>query len=147
MLRLRAFFGLLLFATLAVAQAHCDRLKLSFPDATISAIEFVPAGPFVSPSGNVGPGPAGRAQPAPVPAYCRILLTLTPSSDSHIEAGVFLPVEDWNGKLQVVGNGGWAGSIRYPLIAAALRDHYAPASNDTWQHPTDAAGPRVAAPA
>ena len=151
MSRLPALFALLLFATLAIAQTPCDQLKLSLPDTTITSIEFVPAGPFAPPPGAVLPGPppgvtpppAGRGPaqpPAPVPAYCRILLTLTPSSDSHIEAAVFLPTENWNGKLQVVGNGGWAGNISYPQMAAALREHYATASNDTGHHANDAGG-------
>src|ERR1051326_250040 len=60
-------------------------------------------------AGRGGPGAAagggrGAAQPLAVPAYCRVLMILAPSSDSHIEAAMFLPVDNWNGKLQVVGN-------------------------------------------
>jgi hypothetical protein len=45
-----------------------------------------------------------------------------------------MPTSDWNGKLQGVGNGGWAGIISYyygpwPLsLASALRRGYAAAS-------------------
>ena len=67
-------------------------------------------------------------------------MVLTPSSDSHIEAAVFLPIENWNGKLQVVGNGGWAGTISYPQMAAALREGYATASNDTGHSANDGGG-------
>jgi feruloyl esterase len=67
-------------------------------------------------------------------------MVLTPSSDSHIEAAVFLPTETWNGKLQVVGNGGWAGTVSYPAMAAALREGYAAASNDTGHRANDAGG-------
>ena len=31
-----------------------------------------------------------------------------------------MPVSGWNGKLQVVGNGGFAGTISYPAMANAL---------------------------
>ena len=75
-----------------------------------------------------------------LPAYCRVALVLTPSSDSHIESEVWLPAEGWNGKLQVVGNGGWAGSISYPAMAAALREGYATASTDTGHKPNEAGG-------
>jgi feruloyl esterase len=67
-------------------------------------------------------------------------MVLAPSSDSHIEAAMFLPVDSWNGKLQIVGNGGWAGSISYPAMADALREGYATASNDTGHRANDAGG-------
>src|SRR6266849_1282775 len=44
---------------------------------------------------------------------------------------VWMPASGWNGKLQSVGNGGWAGSISYPAMAEALRGGYATASTDT----------------
>jgi feruloyl esterase len=142
-------------ASFGAAQTPCDQLKLSLPDTTVTSIQFVPAGPFQAPIAAATPAavpaaPAGRgggrgrggpaAPAAPVPAYCRVALVLAPSSDSRIEAAVFLPTENWNGKLQVVGNGGWAGSISYPQMAAALRDGYATASNDTGHRANDAGG-------
>ncbi len=45
-----------------------------------------------------------------------------------------MPVSGWNGKLEGVGNGGFAGSINYGLqggMAAALLGGYATASTDT----------------
>jgi feruloyl esterase len=42
-----------------------------------------------------------------------------------------LPAENWNGKFQAVGNGGWAGTISYAAMATALQEGYATASNDT----------------
>src|SRR5512138_1561906 len=123
MSRLHTLFALPFLAALAAAQTPCDQLKLSFPDARVMSIEFVPPGPFAAPAGTLtpvipGPAPAagkqakGRGAAAPpraVPAYCRVLMVMTPSSDSLIDTAVFLPTENWNGKLQVVGNGGWAG--------------------------------------
>jgi feruloyl esterase len=66
-----------------------------------------------------------------LPAYCRVAATLTPTSDSDIKIEVWLPSEGWNGKYQAVGNGGWAGIISYPAMAAALREGYATSSTDT----------------
>ena len=43
----------------------------------------------------------------------------------------WLPVENWNGKFQAVGNGGWAGVISYAAMASALQEGYATASTDT----------------
>src|SRR5690348_11567639 len=48
-----------------------------------------------------------------VDGVCRVAATLTPSSDSDIKVEVWLPESGWNGKLQSVGNGGWAGTISY----------------------------------
>jgi feruloyl esterase len=60
-----------------------------------------------------------------------VAAVLTPSSDSHIEMEVWMPAENWNGKFQAVGNGGWAGSISYGAMVTALQEGYATASNDT----------------
>jgi feruloyl esterase len=167
MSKLYTLFALPLLAALAAAQTPCDQLKLSFPDASVKSIQFIPAGPFAAPTGTLTPvlpalegsapgrggrgGPGGQAKgPAaggrapqaalPVPAYCRVLMVLEPSSDSLIDTAVFLPIENWNGKLQVVGNGGWAGTVSYPAMAAALREGYATASNDAGHRANDMGG-------
>jgi feruloyl esterase len=161
------FMLLALFSmvTAGFAQTPCDQLKLSFPDATVTSVQFIPAGPFKAPAPQIVPIPApqpegelggsggpargaveprprqvGAPAPLPVPAYCRVTMILTPSADSKIEAAVFLPTADWNGKLQVVGNGGWAGTVSYPEMAAALREGYATASNDTGHRAADMGG-------
>ena len=104
----------------AYAQQSCDALKssLSFPDATVTAIESIPAGPAPARGrpARLLPSPAGRTE-APravsmLPAYCRVAITLKPSTDSDIKMEAWLPVENWNGKFQMVGNGGWAGSMQ-----------------------------------
>jgi feruloyl esterase len=60
-----------------------------------------------------------------------VAATLKPSSDSDIKIEVWMPAAGWNGKFQGVGNGGWAGSISYSALAAALAAGYATASTDT----------------
>ncbi len=131
----------------AYAQTSCDALKssLSFPDATITAIESIAAGPASAPAGRgaaaaaapaaaAGRGGRGAAPAAPVnvlPAYCRVALTLKPSADSDIKMEAWMPAENWNSKFQMVGNGGWAGTISFPAMQAALREGYATASTDT----------------
>jgi tannase/feruloyl esterase len=44
---------------------------------------------------------------------------------------VWMPLENWNGRFQMVGNGGWAGNISFPQMSAALREGYATSSTDT----------------
>src|SRR5262249_35870364 len=128
---------LFLGAALA-APTPCASLKsVSLPNTTITLAESVPAGNFTQPGApggeRGGGGQRGGAQgPAPlvVPALCRVAATLSPTSDSQIDMEVWLP-ENWNGKFEFVGGGGWAGVISYPALAAALNEGYATASTDT----------------
>src|SRR5205807_2646929 len=57
--------------------------------------------------------------------------TLKPSGDSDIKIEVWLPASGWNGKFEAVGNGGWAGIIALPAMAAAVQRGYATAGTDT----------------
>ena len=141
----------------AFAQTPCDKLSsVKLPDATITAAESVAAGPYrtaaappaAAPapvaSGAPGGRGAGRGAAAPaapiLPAFCRVALTLTPSSDSHIEMELWLPAENWNNKFEAVGNGGWAGSIQgFAQMQIALREGYATSGNDTGHKGADPA--------
>jgi len=149
----------LMHATSATA-ATCDSLAvLPLQNAHVTAAQMVAAGTFTPPAPPVAPGregAAGRAgaagregaagrgsargggrgnQPSPyamLPSFCRVAVTLTPSSDSDIRIEVWLPDSStWNGKFQAVGNGGWAGTIAYPAMANALAGGYATTSTDT----------------
>jgi feruloyl esterase len=131
-------------AAVALGQNACEKLKELQPsDAVFTTIELVPAG---SPGAGAGRGapaqaPAGRgttggrgaaAAPAPLPAYCRVAATLKPSTDSDIKMELYLPAENWNGKFEMEGNGGWAGSIQgIGAMQAALREGYATSATDT----------------
>src|SRR5262245_31766154 len=66
-----------------------------------------------------------------LPAFCRVAVTLAPSSDSDIKMELWMPAANWNGKFQAVGNGAFNGSIATAAMAAALRRGYATASTDT----------------
>jgi len=91
----------------------------------------VAAGAFAVPSGTVD-GPPGAASPyAALPAFCRVAMTLRPGPKSDIRAEVWMPVAAWNGKLQVVGNGAFAGTVSYRALATALAAGYAAAGTDT----------------
>jgi feruloyl esterase len=117
--------------------ATCDSLaSLSLSNTTLTST-LVPAGRFTPPGG----GAAGAF--ASLPAFCRVTAALHPTSDSDIRIEVWLPLPraegapgqtgqtGWNGKLQSVGNGAWAGTIPYPALATALASGYAAAGTDT----------------
>jgi feruloyl esterase len=112
------------------AAASCESLSsLKLPTATITLAQTVPAGGFTASEAEPGEEPGGNF--SKLPAFCRIAATLTPSSDSDIKIEVWLPASGWNGKLQVVGNGGWGGPIRFPALGEAVRRGYAASGTNT----------------
>ena len=122
--------------SLPVGAATCDGLaSLKLANASITAADVVAAGSFVPP--GRGPNPAALALYKSLPAFCRVQGLAQPSSDSHIEFEVWLPVAGWNGKYMGVGNGGSAGSITYTYtpnahgLANALMAGFAASSTDT----------------
>ena len=91
--------------------AACEKLaSLKLENATLAS-QSVGAGEFSPPASPPGGVPNAPQAFANLPAMCRVTATLKPSSDSDIKVEVWLPASAWNGKLQGVGNGGWAGSI------------------------------------
>jgi feruloyl esterase len=119
---------LALLLALSNPGACADLKSLSLPNTTITAAQAVAAGPFIPPA---APG-AGGPPPGPLqlPPHCRVSAVARPSPDSNIEFEVWLP-ENWNGKFEAVGGGGWAGVISYPAMSVALQEGYATASTDT----------------
>jgi tannase/feruloyl esterase len=115
---------------LAAAEGtSCETLaSLKLPDTTITLARAVEAGTFAPPASGVAQ--TGGLM-STLPAFCRVAATLKPTSDSDIKVEVWLPAAGWNGKLQAVGNGGWAGTISYSAMAQALRRGYATTSTDT----------------
>ena len=131
-----ALFQAMTVQTSAAGAASCESLaKLALPNTTITSAEPVAAGAFVPPAVPNAAGRGGRGGTPPIfatlPPFCRVAATLKPSRDSDIKIEVWMPASSWNGKFQGVGNGGWAGSISYPALAAAVASGYAAASTDT----------------
>ncbi|MFN0002928.1 MAG: tannase/feruloyl esterase family alpha/beta hydrolase [Pseudohongiellaceae bacterium] len=116
---------------LPVFAATCTSLSsLTLANTTIVSAELVNAGAFSLPVPAGGRSDATNAF-ADLPAFCQVLATIKPSSDSDIKIEVWLPANDWNGKFQGVGNGAWLGSFSTAALADALRHGYATASTDT----------------
>lgn len=66
-----------------------------------------------------------------LPPFCRVTATLKPTPVSDIRIEVWMPTQDWNQKIEGVGNGGLAGVISYGALAAAVAKGYASVSTDT----------------
>ena len=73
-----------------------------------------------------------------LPAFCRVMVTDTPTGDSDIKTEVWLPVEGWNGRYRAEGNGGFAGQIDYEGMAVAVTQGYATSGTDTGHVDTSA---------
>jgi feruloyl esterase len=106
-------------ATAALSAAACESLSgVMLADTTITTAALVPAGPFT---------PQGSNNALTVPAFCRVAGVTSPA----IKFEVWMPVDQWNGKFQTVGNGGMAGTIGYAAMLNALNRGYAAAGTDT----------------
>jgi feruloyl esterase len=128
-----------LHALPASAAGRCESLaSLSQPKTAVTLAQTVEAGKFTPPpAGRAGGGRGGANPFARLPEFCRVAATLMPTSDSEIRIEVWLPTASaegfggWNGKLEAVGNGAWAGTISYPAMATALAAGYGAVSTDT----------------
>lgn len=110
----------------SVSAASCESLAtLSLPHTTITRATAVAAG------GMAQAGGRGGANLGRLPALCRVEATLRPVNDSDIKIEVWMPAAGWNGKLEAVGNGAWAGSISTGPMANAVLAGYAAVSTDT----------------
>jgi feruloyl esterase len=108
--------------TLLSAATPCQILgTLSLPDTRIQFAQLTAATTMLGPGSVL----------VKTPEFCRVGGVIAPSSDSEIHFEVWLPASGWNGRFRGTGNGGFAGSINYSEMAAALRDGYATASTDT----------------
>jgi len=125
---------ILFFFTLpSLAADKCESLaSLKLADGKITSASIVEAGQFQPPSGAFIMGGQGTmAVFRNAPAFCRVKATLTPTSDSDIKVEVWMPKNNWNGKLVGVGNGVWAGTINYVALAEPLAGGYATVATDT----------------
>ncbi|MFF3595624.1 tannase/feruloyl esterase family alpha/beta hydrolase [Kitasatospora indigofera] len=66
-----------------------------------------------------------------VPAFCDVTVTLThPGQGDHAHVRVWLPQQNWNGRLQSVGGSAYAAGDYGTDLAAAVKGGYAAATTD-----------------
>ncbi len=108
------------------AAGSCDGLmSLKLPSTTITSAKVEPA---TVPDVKIVTGPSRAVS---LPETCRVAATLRPSSDSEIKMELWMPVSNWNGKYQAVGNGAFNGNINSGAMTTALARGYAASSTDT----------------
>jgi hypothetical protein len=131
--------SLLLRGTPAPCQARspisgdsdCERLvQLKLHATNVTLAQLVPAGAFAGPPA-VYSGQDMSAFYKSLPPFCRVVAEAMPSADSDIKIEVWMPITGWNGKLQGIGNGGFAGQIDYVQLGTAVSHGYAAAATDT----------------
>jgi hypothetical protein len=124
-------FLLVLCSAPAYAQDACERLTAAkMPNATITLAQTVAAGTFNGPPAPKSGGELSLLYKS-LPAFCRVSAEAKPTSDSDIKIEVWLPVSGWNGKLQGIGAGGFAGSIDQVQLATSVKAGYAATATDT----------------
>ena len=140
--------SLLLCGTLAIAQAStsgsgekCEVLaKADLANVNITTATAVAAGTFVGP-----PQPfTGRNLSdfyKTLPGFCRVVAHAKPTPDSDIVIELWMPLAGWNGKLQGLGNGGFAGLIDTFELGGSIAKGYAAVATDAGHagSPIDAA--------
>jgi feruloyl esterase len=111
--------------------SKCAALKrVALADTLIVSASVQPAQLPVT--GAVASDDSGRpGSVSGLPAFCRVVGRIHPEPGSDIRFEVWLPTEDWDGRYMGVGNGGFAGSINYKGMAAAISVGQASASTDT----------------
>jgi hypothetical protein len=107
-----------------LAALHLDQVELvstgaqparvRVPGATLPALPHTPGGVEIS----------------GLPAFCRVIGRIHPEPGSDIGFEVWLPKEGWDGRLNGVGNGGFAGSISYLELGAAVKAGQAGVATD-----------------
>jgi len=133
---------ILLAGFVRAAPMSCEALgKVSLPQTTISLAQSTAADTFTPP---VPDWAKAFMHPKPVAAaFCRVVGHLHPTGDSDIKFEVWLPVSRWSGRYESVGNGGFAGFIRYDSMVNPLLAGSVVASTDDG-HDAPAVGPTAA---
>lgn len=106
------------------AAASCAALAdLELAETKSLVAELVPAGAYTTSTfGN------DRQTTAEVPTFCRVAGVVEPA----VRFEVWLPSpQNWNGRFQAVGGGGFAGIISYPAMIPNINAGYVTASTDT----------------
>ncbi len=117
-------------SAVAFADDSCEKLAATkIPGATITLAQTVAAGTFVGPP-MVFTGQDLTEFYKSLPAFCRVVAEAKPTADSDIKIEVWMPVSGWNGKLQGIGNGGFAGLIDDHQLGTAISKGYAATATD-----------------
>ncbi|WP_438483320.1 tannase/feruloyl esterase family alpha/beta hydrolase [Oleiharenicola lentus] len=128
----RLLINLLVVSVGVVSLAHAGMdhvARLRIPQVEIVCVENITDGRLEAAESVLG----NETSLAP---FVRVVAVAKPSAESRINIEVWLPNENWNGKLLGTGNGGAAGVIRYQGLVGGLGRGYAVVNCDLGTAPT-----------
>ena len=125
----------------AQGTSYGELAALSLPNTTITSAAIVPAGPFSAVSaGDPYAGEATTRRADLLVQHHRAATPgILPRHGGIAEQGAAEPInsksgcrsENWNGRLEAIGNHGFAGEIEYADMAPELNKGFAVAATDT----------------
>jgi Tannase and feruloyl esterase len=118
------FVSVVVSTTSAMATPCTNLQSLQLEHTLITSAADNLTGSFVVP----GSSPAQTL--APLPAFCRVTATLTPTADSSIKIEIWLPETTWNGRFLGTGGGGFQGVISYNELALGIQAGFASTNSD-----------------
>ena len=120
-----SLFASVVVSTTSAMATPCTNLQsLQLEHTLITSAADNLTGSFVVP----GSSPAQTL--APLPAFCRVTATLTPTADSSIKIEIWLPETTWNGRFLGTGGGGFQGVISYNELALGIQAGFASTNSD-----------------
>ncbi|HEV7716459.1 MAG TPA: tannase/feruloyl esterase family alpha/beta hydrolase [Steroidobacteraceae bacterium] len=75
--------------------------------------------------------PSAEIPRFPVSPFCRVSGVSQPAAGSRIGFELWMPKADWNGRLKMLGNGGYSSALPYAEMGAQLKQGYAVVATDT----------------
>lgn len=87
--------------------------------------DHAPADTRIFSAENVAP------DPGKTPAMCKVTGEISAVPGSHVGFQLWLPAKGWNGKFEMVGNGGYGSEMDVPSMARLASAGYAVAATDT----------------
>jgi len=107
----------------AKAETTCDQLKqIKLDHVQVDVAERHGEGSYTAPDGP---------QLKDMSAFCRVHGTATPVAGSKIGFELWLPESEWNGKLEMFGNGGYSSKIAFASLGEQLKRGYSVVGTDT----------------
>jgi Tannase and feruloyl esterase len=104
-----------------LSHASCRGLSnLRLLGAKIDRADVISDGTF-EPAPVVGSPSRNGSAITNLPIFCRVQGVAKPSEASEVKFEVWLPIASWDGRIEMIGNGGYSSAIFYPEMASLLR--------------------------
>lgn len=109
-------------ATLTTEPRCALLAKSVLHNARVESVETVPPGSFQLTQDHSLTG---------LPSFCRVRGVAKPTQRSNIQFEVWLPISNWNGRIQMVGNGGYSPAMNLGQLATLVGSGSVAVATDT----------------